>query len=63
MQLRSDVAVAVAGSYIAPIGPLNWEPSYAGGTALKSKKKKKKRIALISAVQQNDSVLHTYILF
>ena len=27
---------------VAPIGPLAWEPSYAAGTALKSKKKKKK---------------------
>ena len=27
---------------VAPTGPLAWEPTYAGGAALKSKKKKKK---------------------
>ena len=29
---------------VAPIGPLDWEPSYAASVALKSKKKKKKKI-------------------
>ena len=28
---------------VAPIGPLAWEPPYAVGAALKSKKKKKKK--------------------
>ena len=36
MWLGSGVAVAVA-----PIGPLAWEPPYAVGVALKSKKKQK----------------------
>ena len=28
---------------VAPVGPLAWDPPYAVGVALKSKKKKKKR--------------------
>ena len=44
MQLRSGVAVAVvqAGS-CSSIQPLAWEPPYAVGTALKSKKRKEKK--------------------
>ena len=38
MQLGSGVAVAVA-----PIGPLDWEPPNAMGTAKKEKKEKKER--------------------
>ena len=38
----SDVAVAVCRpAAVAPIGPLAWEPPYATGAALKSKKRKK----------------------
>ena len=33
---------------IAPIGPLAWEPPYAAGVALKSKKKKKALIIVIN---------------
>ena len=29
---------------VAPIGPLAWEPPYAVGTALKSKKREKERL-------------------
>ena len=43
MQLRSDVAVAL-------IGLLAWEPAYAIGAALKSKKKEKKGEKTIMAL-------------
>ena len=42
MWLRSRVAVAVVVA-AAPIQPLAWEPPYAQGAALKSKKGKKKK--------------------
>ena len=42
VRLGSRVAVAVAGSY-APISPLAWEPPYATGAALKSKKQQQKQ--------------------
>ena len=46
MRLGSSVAVAVVcgPAATALIGPLAWEPLYATGAALKSKKKKKKEV-------------------
>ena len=44
---------------VAPIGPLAWEPPYAAGTALKSKKKKKK---VKSVVQWTKTKLYNNIL-
>ena len=41
-KLRSGVAVAVAQA-VAPVRPLAWEPPYAAGVALKSKKKKERK--------------------
>ena len=35
---------------VAPIKPLDWEPPYAVGAALKSKKKKKKKKSILSFV-------------
>ena len=47
MWLGSDVAVAVVWlAPAAPIRPLAWEPPYAMCVALKSQKKKKKRVFL-----------------
>ena len=40
-QLRSGVAAAVAVAAVALTGPLAWEPPYAAGAALKSKKEDK----------------------
>ena len=43
-QLGSGVAVAVVRlADVAPIQPLAWEPPYATGTGLKSKKNKKQK--------------------
>ena len=52
MQLRSHAAVAVVQpAAVAPIQPLAWEPPYATGIALKSKKKKKKERKKINVIR------------
>ena len=48
---------------VAPIGPLSWEPPYAVGAALKTKKKKKKSCLYINVfVYEVFSVLKLVVL-
>ena len=49
---------------VAPIRPLAWEPPYATGTALKRKKRKKKKVspkAWCSKTQKNETHGYSFI--